>query len=81
MLTGGGTTGGASATTNFGSTGTIGGRDMGGLTTTNSGTMTGGPVTNNFYGPVYFGDMGQLGYDCPSPHPLLLATAGGFGGR
>lgn len=38
------------------------------------GTTTGGTVINNFYGPVTFGDMGQLGYDCPSPHPLVASS-------
>lgn len=41
-----------------------------------TGLLTGGlgGVVNNFYGPVYFGDMSQLGYDCPSPHPLMTAS-------
>jgi tape measure domain-containing protein len=39
------------------------------------GTPAGGAVVNNFYGAVYFGDMGQLGYDCPSPHPLMTASS------
>lgn len=40
------------------------------------GSTGSGSVVNNFYGPVYFGDMGQLGYDCPSPHPLMTASEG-----
>jgi hypothetical protein len=82
ILTGGsGGTGGASATTSFGSTGTIGGRPMGGTGTGTGGVLTGGRVTNNFYAPVYFGDLSSIGYDCPSPHPLIAATAGQIGGR
>jgi hypothetical protein len=61
-------------------TGELGGRSTGtapgsptGTTTTSTGTA--GSVVNNFYGNVYFGDMGQLGYDCPSPHPLMAASA------
>lgn len=39
----------------------------------------GAPVTNNYYGPVYFMGAGEPGayYDCPSPNPLLSATAAG----
>jgi hypothetical protein len=62
------------------STGELGGRSTGtapgsptGTTTTSTGTA--GSVVNNFYGTVNFGDMGQLGYDCPSPHPLMAASA------
>jgi len=39
------------------------------------GTSTSGSVVNNFYGPVYFGDMSSIGYDCPSPSPLVAASA------
>lgn len=43
-------------------------------------TLTGQPVTNNYYGPVYFMGAGEPGsyYDCPSPNPFLSATAGGI---
>jgi tape measure domain-containing protein len=70
-----------------GSTGSTGGIDTsgsgwsdrgGGTGTAGSGTggtPAGGAVVNNFYGAVYFGDMGQLGYDCPSPHPLMTASS------
>lgn len=49
----------------------------GGGTAPGSGTTTGGSgsVVNNFYGPVYFGDMSSIGYDCPSPNPLVSASA------
>lgn len=61
------------------STGTTGGRSTGtapGSPTTGTTTLPiGGGVVNNFYGNVYFGDMGQLGYDCPSPHPLMTASS------
>jgi tape measure domain-containing protein len=70
-----------------GSTGSTGGIDTsgsgwsdrgGGTGTAGSGTggtPAGGAVVNNFYAAVYFGDMGQLGYDCPSPHPLMTASS------
>jgi tape measure domain-containing protein len=69
-----------------GGTGSTGGIDTsgsgwsdrgGGTGTTGTGGVlsTAGGVVNNFYGNVYFGDMGQLGYECPSPHPLMAASA------
>jgi hypothetical protein len=70
-----------------GSTGSTGGIDTsgsgwsdrgGGTGTAGSGTggtTATGAVVNNFYGAIYFGDMGQLGYDCPSPHPLMTASS------
>jgi hypothetical protein len=61
------------------STGELGGRSTGTAPGSPTGTggvlSTAGGVVNNFYGNVYFGDMGQLGYDCPSPHPLMAASA------
>jgi hypothetical protein len=61
------------------STGELGGRSTGTAPGSPTGTggvlSTAGGVINNFYGNVYFGDMGQLGYDCPSPHPLMAASA------
>jgi hypothetical protein len=61
------------------STGTTGGRSTGTAPGSPTGTggvlSTAGGVVNNFYGAVYFGDMGQLGYDCPSPHPLMTASS------
>jgi hypothetical protein len=80
ILTGGsGGTGGATGTFDgFGSTGTIGGRNMGDLTTT--GTLTGGQVTNiyNFYAPVYMSGVGPEGtYDC-EPNPLISSGANPF---
>jgi hypothetical protein len=54
------------------STGSVGGRDMGGLTTS-GGVLAGGTVTNiyNFYAPVYMSGVGPEGtYDC-APSPLL----------
>jgi hypothetical protein len=69
--------GGSTGTIGGGSTapGEVGGRVPTGTTTTGTGTPAGGAVVNNFYGAVYFGDMGQLGYDCPSPHPLMTASS------
>jgi tape measure domain-containing protein len=60
-----------------GSTGTVGsGPGDTSHTPGGGGTLTGtSSVVNNFFGPVYFGDMEQLGYDCPSPHPLVAASA------
>lgn len=56
------------------STGTVGG-GIGTGPAPGSSTLTGsGSVVNNFYAPVYFGDMSSIGYDCPSPHPLLTAS-------
>jgi hypothetical protein len=43
-----------------------------GTTTTSTGAA--GSVVNNFYGNVYFQGLGEIGYDCPSPHPLLAAS-------
>jgi tape measure domain-containing protein len=58
----GGTTGGATATSNLGS------GDKSG-----SGT-----VNNYYYGPVYFGAAGEPGayYDCPSPNPIMTSGSG-----
>lgn len=59
-----------------GSTGTTGGTTGDtGHTRDGGGGVLGSGVTNNFYGPVYFGNMEQLGYDCPSPHPLMTASS------
>jgi hypothetical protein len=56
------------------STGSTDGRDTGGGT---GGTIPSGEgtVNNYFYGTVIFGDMSQLGYDCPYPNPLLSSTS------
>src|SRR3990172_4804372 len=60
-----------------GSTGTVG---TAGTVTSDSGLGAGlgQPVTNNYYGPVYFMGAGEPGsyYDCPSPNPLMQATSG-----
>ena len=56
-----------------GASGSVSGLGTGAGTGT-SPLSTANNVTNNFYGPVYFGNMEQLGYDCPSPHPLLEAS-------
>jgi tape measure domain-containing protein len=66
-----GTMGGRSTST---VPGEVGGRVPTGTDGRTDGTAT-GAVVNNFYGAVYFGDMGQLGYDCPSPHPLMTASS------
>jgi hypothetical protein len=59
-----------------GSTGTTGGGAGDTTHPRDGGTLTGtSSVVNNFYGTVIFGDMGQLGYDCPSPHPLVAASS------
>lgn len=70
--------------------GSMGSHDTGGTHTrgtggtTGGGTGTGAPgtsgagVVNNFYGPVYFNGLGQVGYDCPDPNPLLVASAQGL---
>lgn len=54
-------TGGASATSTLGNVSTV-------------PLSTASTINNYFYGPVYFGNLEQLGYDCPSPHPLVAAT-------
>jgi hypothetical protein len=54
-----------------GSTGTVGSHTTG---TTTTSTGAAGSVINNFYGNVYFQGLGEIGYDCPSPHPLLTAS-------
>lgn len=70
------------------STGTIGGKTgSGGTGTTgsvgggvNPGTGTGGAVTNNYYGPVYFVGAGEPGayYECPQPNPFIAGSNGGI---
>jgi hypothetical protein len=59
--------------------GTTGGRSTGG---TLAGGTTRQAVNNYYYGPVYFGAAGEPGayYDCPSPNPIITATAGGVSG-
>jgi hypothetical protein len=52
--------------------GSTGGHVGGGTTTTSTGAT--GSVINNFYGNVYFQGLSEIGYDCPSPHPLLTAS-------
>jgi hypothetical protein len=53
---------------------------LGTQTTDTGSVLTGGGVVNNFYGAVYFQGLQPIGYDCPSPHPLLAATSGSVGG-
>jgi tape measure domain-containing protein len=43
--------------------------------TPGGGGVLGSGVVNHFYGPVYFGTLEQLGYDCPSPHPLVAQSS------
>lgn len=55
-------------------TGTLGG---GGSTGSGQGggtAPTSGQVVNNFYGTVNFNGLQQVGYDCPSPNPLVAAS-------
>jgi hypothetical protein len=58
-----------------GSTGGTTGGMPGDTSHTPGGGTLGSGVTNNFYGPVYFGTLEQLGYDCPSPHPLVAQSS------
>lgn len=70
-----------SGTGSIGTSSTVGsGSGLGGLgggtagSGTGGGTATGGGVTNNFYGTVNFNGLEQVGYDCPSPNPLVAAS-------
>jgi tape measure domain-containing protein len=58
-----------------GSTGGSTGGMPGDTSHTPGGGTLGSGVVNNFYGPVYFGTLEQLGYDCPSPHPLVAQSS------
>lgn len=63
----------------FGGTSASGlGSASGGVATggTSTGTSGTGTVNNYFYGNVYFQGLGDIGYDCPSPNPLMTAASG-----
>lgn len=55
-------------------TGTIGNHTQPSTTSPTGILGSAGSVTNNFYGTVYIG-WGDIGYDCPSPNPLIAASA------
>lgn len=67
--------GGSLGTHNTGGTDTRGSTGTtGGGTSTGASSSGGGTVNNYFYGPVSFNGLGEIGYDCPSPNPLLAAS-------